>query len=209
MRLLMFSIGLVFYIVTTLSIPTLHRNTDRDRRGSPNEKLSYSSPSLHHEEPTIPVLSKRARHDLQIHHIDILTFAVPFFNAAAALAYFYNSIIQRCLSEWTAFPPLYHLRITNGYFSLTLYGNGGRIPWTLVAEMAGNMLLITQRGFVGTYDLWYVNGGYKGHLAAALGDGESQPGDTDGPGVLVQFRFERRIGNGNVAVGAAVLGGPS
>ena len=209
MRLLMFSLGLVFCFVTTLSIPTLHRDTDRDRHGSLNERLSYSSPSLHHGEPIIPVLSKRARHNLQIHHIDILTFAVPFFDAAAALAYFYNSIIQRCLSEWTAFPPLYHLRITNGYFSLTLYGNGGRIPWTLVAEMAGNMLLITQRGFVGTYDLWYVNGGYKGHPAPALGGEENDAGGSDGPGVLVQFRIERRIGNGNVAVGASVLGGPS
>ena len=209
MRLLMFSLGFVFYTVTTTSIPTLHRDIGRDRQGSLNERLSYSSPTLHYGDPTFPVLSKRARHNLQIHHVEIQSFAVPFFNAAAALAFFYSSIIQRCLNEWTAFPPLYHLRITNGYFSLMLYGNGGRIPWTLVAEMAGNMLMMTQRGFMGTYDLWYVNGGYKGHLPAALGGGGSETGSPDGPGVLVQFRFERRIGNGIVDIGASVLGGPS
>ena len=70
-----------------------------------------------------------------------------------------------------------------------LYGNGGRIPWTLVAEMAGNMFLMTQRGFIGTYDIWYVNGDYRGELPAALG-GTIQVGGTEGPGVLVQFRFE-------------------
>lgn len=68
------------------------------------------------------------------------------------------------------------------------------------------MLLITQRGFVGTYDLWYVNGGYRSGLPVALGGGEGEVGSSDGPGVLVQFRFEPRIGRrGNLDVDTAVL----
>ena len=186
MRFLIFSLSLVCFIVAITSFPTIHLDTDN--QGSRNERLSHSSPTLHRQEITSPMLSKRAGHNLQIHHVAIQTFTIPFINAAAALAYFYNSIVHRCAIDWAGLPQTNHIRITNGFFSLTLYGNGGHIPWTLIAEMAGNMYMMTQLGFVGTYDLWYINKDHAGGVAAAVGEWTNPLGTLEGPGVFVQFR---------------------
>ena len=158
-------------------------NTDETLPSS----LSYAS-SFHHNDSNVSVIHKRA-HNLQIHHMTIHSFAVPLIQAASSLTNFYSTVIRECITNWVFFTPLYTLRISNGFFSLTLYGTGGPIPWALVAEVAGNMLLITQCGFTGTYDIWYVNGGYMSGDGSPTGGGRSQRERVGGEGVLVQFRI--------------------
>ena len=153
-------------------------------------------------------ISKRT-HSLQIHHMEIRSLVSPILHAAASLYAFYFSLYHECVSNWIHITPLYSLRITYGYFSFTMYSTGGPIPWALVAEVAGNMMMLTRMGFTGTYDIWYDNPGYGRSNAAALGDGGNQPGFASGHGVMVEFRIGYSMGRtGGVVIDASVDGGP-
>ena len=117
-------------------------------------------------------ISKRA-HSLQIHHMKVRSMAVPVIRAASALTVFYSIVLRECVSKWAHIPPLYVVRITNGFFALELYSTTSPIPWALVAEVASNMLAVTEMGFTGTYDIWYAD---RRFMRTATG-------------VLVQFRI--------------------
>ena len=139
-----------------------------------------------HDTTTHHSLPKRA-HSLQIRHMHLRTMTVPVFQAASALSYFYVRVLQECASTWAHNPPLYVLRITNGFFALELYSNTNPIPWALIAEVASNMLAITHMGFTGTYDIWYADSRF-----------------INGVGVLVKFR----ILNPNAGAGRVVVDTP-
>ena len=73
-----------------------------------------------------------------------------------------------------------------------MQGIGQPIPWALVAEIAGNMLLVTAIGFTGTYDIRYVN------TAFLNGQGV---GNIIREGVAVQFRMMALLGQmGSVTI---------
>ena len=132
---------------------------------------------------TIIALVKRVHH-LQIQHVEIHSFTVPVCRAALALSAFYYRILHESVSSWSALPPHETLRITNGFFALCLMSLNGPVPWTLLAEIAENMLSMTGMGFTGTYDIWYGDPMFNG-----IGR------------VLVQFRVGREVGvDGSVIV---------
>ena len=128
-------------------------------------------------------LPKRT-HSLQIRHMHLRSMTVPVIQAATALSGFYAIVLHECASRWAHTPPLNVLRITNGFFALELYSNTNPIPWALIAEIAANMLGITQMGFTGTYDIWYADNRF-----------------VNGVGVLVKFR----IWNPNARAGNVVV----
>ena len=141
----------------------------------------------HRDMATHPSLSKRA-HSLQIQYMQLHSMTVPVFQAARALSIFYSIVLRESASRWAHIPPLYVLRITNGFFALELYSTTSPIPWALIAEVASNMLAVTEMGFTGTYDIWYTDRGIT----------------RSGIGVLVKFR----IWNANARAGMVVLDTP-
>ena len=120
------------------------------QRSRHDRYLSHGGMTAH------PALSKRA-HSLQIHHMQLHSMTVPVIQAASALSIFYSIILRECASRWAHIPPLYVMRITNGFFALELYSTTHPVPWALVAEVASNMLAVTEMGFTGTYDIWYAD----------------------------------------------------
>lgn len=142
---------------------------------------------IHGDMATHPSLLKRA-HSLQIHHMQLRSITVPVIQAASALSIFYSIVLRECTSRWAHLPPLYVLRITNGFFALELYSTTSPVPWALIAEVASNMLAVTEMGFTGTYDIWYTDRGIM----------------RSGIGVLVKFR----IWNANARAGTVVVDTP-
>ena len=156
-----FLVLLILLVVPSVTPDTLfHRSKDSNLQ---RHLLHYSPPRSRHDQylshggtTTHPALSKRA-HSLRIHHMQVHSMTVPVIQATHALSTFYTIILRECASKWAHIPPLYALRITNGFFALELYSNAHPVPWALVAEVASNMLAVTQTGFTGTYDIWYVD----------------------------------------------------
>ena len=157
--------GLLFLLLMCSVLPTAHTSELEDSSSSKDVILERSSLLLRHAniphkgESTHPPLSKRV-HNLCIRNVRIYSFTVPVFRAATSLYSFYHFIWRQSSSDWAAVPPLPSLRITNGFFSFSLVGNGRPIPWDMVAEVAGNMARLTAMGFTGTYDIWYLDRRY-------------------------------------------------
>ena len=187
-------LGLLILLATPSVTPDPHLKTPKDSNlkthllhSSPQRSLQDRHTSHDGTMTAHLPLSKRA-HSLRIDHIQVHSMTVPVMQAASALSMFYAIVLQECASKWAHLPPLYVMRITNGFFALELYSSTGPVPWALVAEVASNMLAVTARGFTGTYDIWY----------------EDKRIMTMGIGVLVKFR----IWNPNVRAGLVVIDTP-
>lgn len=177
-----FTICALVVLLIALAIPivtpaTLIRQPEDSKSRSCSVRPSGWAPRYHRymshgDMNTHPSLSKRA-HSLQIHHMQLHSMTVPVIQAASALAFFYSNILRECASKWTHNPPVYVLRITNGFFALELRSTSSPVPWALVAEVASNMLAVTEMGFTGTYDIWYRDQRFM----------------MSGIGVMVRFRI--------------------
>lgn len=98
---------------------------------------------------------------LRIRRIDIVGGSVPIAAVAHSLEFFYNAILSHALAPWCFLPPQGALVMTMGPLQLTMnvvYNSGvpQGIPWAFVRNFARNMLVMTARGFTGTYDMYYA-----------------------------------------------------
>ena len=186
------------FISTSASPPPLKQVNHHKDHGPIKEThslLLYDVPDIHHRTPPPTLRHQKRAHTLRIHSMSIHRLTIPIFSAAPSLALFYTAIVRECIASWSDLPPLFHLHITNGFFALSLQGIGRPIPWSLVAEVAGNMLVVTRLGFTGTWDMRYVDEQRRvGAVYMAYG-------------VLVQFRIGEGAGMGSLVVDAPVLGG--
>lgn len=162
MRLLAVILALTAAIKPTLAISTLSSfsgyqpgvifNIDQNRRLSPDVH-GMSSPLQ--QERTLQ-LGKRTG-NLQIEHMKIHQMVVPIRFAAHYLFHFYSRILRDCLTQWVHAQPVAMFSIILGPFEMTLRSTLGPVPWSLVSEVAANMLAATTSGFTGTYDMWYTD----------------------------------------------------
>ena len=197
MRLDCCSLIILFYgFASTLVSPSWAKEMDHGKRQSRFDRSFslplHQAPSPHLRESNSSNLPKRSSHNLLIQGASIHSLTIPVFQAAAALSVFYDGIVRECASNWADIPPLPNLCITNHFFVLTLNGVGRTIPWSLVAEIAANMLSVTRMGFTGTYDLRYFNPDYVNGMGAS-----AQRTGVLLYGVLVQFRMGTGIGGMN------------
>lgn len=102
-----------------------------------------------------PWLNKRTS-NLQIDHMKIYQMVIPIRFAANYLFHFYSRVLRECLTHWVDVQPVPELGITLGPFEMRLRSTLGPVPWSLVSEVAINMLAVTALGFTGTYDMWYT-----------------------------------------------------
>ena len=155
-----------------------------------------------HQRDGILTIAKRAN-QLRIQTVRVYSMLLPVVSASSSLMAFYNAIFHECSTHWRNYPPLYHLRITSGYLSLTLRASTHPIPWALIAEIADNMLTVTRLGFSGTYDIWYGDNLFAVREPPRWWSEASDRvmGDF---GVLVQFRVGYGTGGDDNAANISV-----
>lgn len=103
-----------------------------------------------------PQLAKRTG-NLQIDQMIIHQMVIPIRFASNYLSQFYYKVLRDCLTQWIHDQPVPAFSITFGPFEMTLRSTLGPVPWSLVSEVAMNMLAVTSLGFTGTYDMWYTD----------------------------------------------------
>jgi hypothetical protein len=155
--------AIVVILATTtnlaLAVPT-HANLPGYQTGATlNNDLLRSS--VHATFPQLqgdvtPWLNKR-NSNLQIDHMKIYQMVIPIRFAANYLFHFYSRVLRECLTHWVHVQPVPEFSITLGPFEMTLRSTLGPVPWSLVSEVAVNMLAVTALGFTGTYDMWYTD----------------------------------------------------
>lgn len=132
--------------------PGLLLNIDQ----SPRSTSDVHGLSPRNQRDRTPQLAKRT-HSLQIDQMIIHQMVIPIRFASMYLFQFYSKVIRECLTQWAHDQPVPAFSITFGPFEMTLRSNLGPVPWSLVSEVAMNMLAVTSLGFTGTYDMWYTD----------------------------------------------------
>ena len=85
-----------------------------------------------------------------------LKVIVPAELAAQSLVAFYSALWACATQEWIGLPPKETFLIGMGNLVLSMTSNAA-IPWDFVAGFADKMMGATILGFVGTYDIQYLN----------------------------------------------------
>jgi hypothetical protein len=159
MRLPAIVVTLSITINLTLAVPT-HASLPGYQTGAtlnidlPRRSVYRTIPQL--QRNVTPWLNKRTD-NFQIHHMKIHQMVIPIRFAANYLCQFYSRVLRDCLTHWVHAQPVPVFSITLGPFEMTFRSTLGPVPWSLVSEVAFNMLSVTALGFTGTYDMWYTD----------------------------------------------------
>ena len=109
------------------------------------------------------------RMDLDVLYFDHTHSLWPIEKAAALLEVFYTHVALNSGGEWGKNEPRVWIRITLGCLQLVMTATEGyTVPWGFVTYFALQMLTLTERGFVGAYNAYYVTPDGGGGILVSL-----------------------------------------
>lgn len=111
--------------------------------------------------PSIPPshpLHPRKLSDLSLIQFDHARTLAPIQLAAPLLHHFYTQIQLYARGPWSRITPRIWVKISLGSITLLLSATDGHtVPWSFVAWFAGFMVGCVDRGYVGTFDSYWVS----------------------------------------------------
>ncbi|MCJ1452092.1 hypothetical protein MMC28_002433 [Mycoblastus sanguinarius] len=122
-----------------------------------------------------PALLRKSQ-ELKLWRARPLGAIVPIQIAAPLLEQFYQSIATQVNEQWSSHPAMTNIWIKWGALDLVFRSPGEPIPWSLVARVAQKMLTATRLGWVGTYELLYLNDQASQSVGVILQMGTQQTG---------------------------------
>ena len=134
---------------------------------------------IHNQIPTtypIHQLERRTRLvDLTLLQFDHATALSPITIAAGVLGHVYTQVSLGATGPWTNDKPRIWVRITYGSIQLLFFATEGyTVPWGFVSWHALHMLQHVRRGYVGTYDAYYMSPNGAGGIIVSLTCGATQ-----------------------------------
>lgn len=134
----------------------------------------------------------RRNDDFTIWRARPLSMIHPVQIAATALDAFYTTIFNEATHTWLLQSPKSEFWIRAGRLNLFFYSFGGPIPWDLVARFAWKLRSATRLGWVGTYDLIYLNGPATRSVSIILKIVEQAIGSLEGS-LLTSFDWSHKM----------------
>ena len=138
-------------------------------RNDPAEEVVSSSQNSSRVSALHGLGSLRKRMDLDILHFDHVTSLQPLQQTAELLVRFYFGVAANADGLWADNKERVWVRMLLGELQLLMTATKGHtIPWSFVSWFAVQMLEFTERGYVGTYDAFYVTPNGNGGIWVSL-----------------------------------------
>ncbi len=111
---------------------------------------AHTAYSVHYLKPRIL--------DLTLIHFDHTHFISPINTAAQVLSHFYAQIYLGAGGTWASNKQRIWIKVTLGSFQLLVSATKGHtVPWSFVKWWAVEMLQLIDKGYVATYDAYFVS----------------------------------------------------